>query len=78
MLLYVNAYHEAHALGPKPKRAETFGDLGSPPGLQAYLSLKLLQHRNGRPLLSFSIDILRLHTRTRKACQDFLRMQTML
>ena len=56
MLHYVNAYHEAHALGPKPKRAETFGDLGSPPGLQAYLSLKLLHHRNGRPLLSFSID----------------------
>ena len=78
MLHYVNAYPEAHALGPKPKQAETFGDLGSPPGLQAYLKSQVLLHRNGRSNAQFLIDILRLHTRTRKACQDFLRIQSML
>ena len=78
MLHYVNAYPEAHALGPKPKQAETLGDLGSPPGLQAYLKSQVLLHRNGRSNAQFLIDILRLHTRTSKACQDFLRMQSTL
>ena len=53
MLHYVNAYPEAHALGPKPKQAETLGDLGSPPGLQAYLKSQVLLHRNGRSNAQF-------------------------
>ena len=56
MLHYVNAYPEAHASGPKPKQAETLGDLGSPPGLQAYLKSQVLLHRNGRSNAQFLID----------------------